>query len=121
MTVLLSLLDVVLCALVAWVSGAFLLAGHGDRVVRIGFNVGLLLLVVGCVALACLPLPAAGLLRWWPMLAKLGGAMVAAGLYERRFGWRPQARALWEAVSHVWARMARRLRYRRSRSNRRSA
>lgn len=116
MTGWLSLLDVMLCTLVAWVSGAFLLAGHGDRAVRIGFNLGLLLLAVGAVAMACLPLPAAGPLRWWPLLAKLGGAVVAAGLYERRFGWWPQVRALWRALVQVGDRLEARLRARWSRS-----
>lgn len=116
MTGWLSLMDVVLCAVVAWVSGAFLLAGHGDRAARIGFNLGLLLLAVGAVAMACLPLPAAGPLRWWPLLAKLGGAVVAAGLYERRFGWRPQGRALWLTLVEIGGRLEARLRARSSRS-----
>ncbi|MGO1000744.1 hypothetical protein [Lysobacter sp. CA196] len=93
MIAILSVVDVLASSVLAWVCGAFLLGGRGNSAGSVGFNTGLLLLAVGVVALAFLPVADTGAAMAWGLVAKIGGAWVAAGLYEQRFGWAAQARA----------------------------
>ena len=116
---LVSIIDAMACAVIGWVSGAFLLHGRGDCTRSILFNLGLLMLAVAMVALALLPLSGAGLALWSLWIARIGGAIVAIGIYERRLGWASQARVLRDAlVARAAALRARwvRIRSRRSRT-----
>ncbi|MGO1073592.1 hypothetical protein [Lysobacter sp. CA199] len=99
MIAVLSVVDGMACAVVAWVCGAFLLSAHGSGVRSLVFNLSLLILAVGVVALAFLPLGGIGIAVWSLRAAKIAGAVVAVELYAQRLGWTAQARAVLELLA----------------------
>lgn len=95
----LSAIDGLACAVIAWVCGALLLSVHGNRARAIAVNFGLLMLAVGAVALAFLPSAGSAESVWALRALKVGGAVVAADLYGQRLGWAAQARAVLDLLA----------------------
>lgn len=115
MIAVMHLIDSLACAVIAWVCGAFLLSAHSGCARSIVVNLGLLLLAVGTVALAFLPSLDTPMSTWTLRAVKVGGAVVATGVYGHHFGWTTQARALLEWIAHCaeqikarWRRLGRR-------------
>ena len=78
MMALLSVIDGLACAVIAWVCGALLLSAHGNRARAIAVNFGLLMLTVGTVALFIALLEPlgwvlAGAFLFWGVSIGLGG------------------------------------------------
>jgi hypothetical protein len=99
--VILTMLNVLACAVISLACWSFLLSSRSESRLAIAINLGLLLLAVGTFVSAFAPLVRGSDAGWWTVMARTGGATVAAVLYERRFGMRAQARALVDHV-HVW-------------------
>lgn len=99
MMTVLSVIDGLACAVIAWVCGAFLLSARGGHARAIVVNLGLLVLAVGTVALAFLPSAGSAVSVWALRAVKAGGAVVAVDLYGQRLGWAAQARAVQAVIA----------------------
>lgn len=94
-----ALWNAVMCLAISIVCWSYLLGSRSEDRLSIVANAGLLLLAVGMFVSAFAPMARHADLAWWTMLSRTGAAVVAAALYERRFGTRAQLLALWVHVS----------------------
>lgn len=86
--------NLAMCLVISVACWSFLLSNHGSDRISIASNAGLLLLAVGMFVSAFAPIVRNDEPGWWSLLARTGGAIVAAVLYEQRFGVRAQLQAL---------------------------
>lgn len=87
--------NLLVCLVVSLVCWSFLLGNRTGGRHELALNAGLLLLAVGMFTSAFAPIVRDHELGWWTLLARTGSALVAAVLYESRFGTRAQALALY--------------------------
>lgn len=84
----------VACVMVSITCWSFLLAGRGDGWRAIVHGLGLLAIAVGSFTTAAATTVHGRLPSFWVVLMVLGAGVVAAGLYETRFGFKQQLRCL---------------------------
>ena len=75
------------CATLFWVCGSFLLiGGQATSLRQLAMQAGLLTMMVSAMACGIIPFKFALLPSGWALALRVGGATVALGLYDARFG-----------------------------------
>lgn len=99
--------NALVCFVIFWVCGTFLLVADRPTCVRKATaQVGLLLAMVGAFATGMAPLVQPHVPGWWSVLMRVGVAMIALAQYDKAFGIADQARSLAITVQTVPLRLS---------------